>query len=71
MKCPHCGGENIKTGIKWGQSADIGSVGLSYSAGFMGIVGNESVYSDLCLDCGTIVRTYVKDPAARNWLCSK
>lgn len=60
MNCPYCGGSNIEKGIKWTMQAQAGNVGLSFTAGFLG--GTEAVYSDLCLDCGTIVRSYVREP---------
>lgn len=65
MKCPYCGNERIETGIAWGKSAEAGNVGLKYSRGFL--VGVTQVYSDLCLDCGTIVRSYIKDTTDRKW----
>ena len=70
MKCPYCGSERIETGIPWGQAADIGSVGLSYKARAF-LIGNTTVYSDLCLDCGTIVRSYIQEPTDKNWLHGK
>lgn len=60
MNCPYCGGNNIEEGIVWSMTAQSGNVGLAYKMGF--IIGTESVYSDLCLDCGTIVRSYVREP---------
>ncbi|WP_227851808.1 hypothetical protein [Clostridioides sp. ES-S-0123-01] len=27
----------------------------------------STIYSDLCLDCGEIVRTYIKGKTDRNW----
>ena len=65
MKCPYCGSEKIELGVAWGKSADTGNVGLKYSKGiFAGVV---QVYSDLCLDCGSLVRSYIKDRTDRNW----
>ena len=54
MNCPYCGGSNIEEGIVWSMTTQSGNVGLVYKMGF--IIGTESVYSDLCLDCGTIKR---------------
>lgn len=65
MRCPCCGSERIEVGIAWGKSADTGNVGLKYKAGFM--VGVVQVYSDLCLDCKTVLRMYVKDDTDKNW----
>ena len=65
MKCPYCGSENIETGVAWGKSAETGNVGLKYSAAIF--TGVTQVYSDLCLNCGSLVRTYIKDRTDRKW----
>lgn len=65
MKCPYCGSERIVTGIAWGRTANVGNVGLKYTEGFF--EGVAPVYSDLCLDCKSILRTYVKDDTNKNW----
>lgn len=72
MKCPYCGSERIEESVAWGKTAETGSVGLRYSAfgGFLAPVGVVGVYSDLCLDCGSIVRSYIKEDTDKNW-CHK
>ena len=65
MRCPCCGSERIEVGIAWGKSADIGNIGLKYKEGFF--VGVSQVYSDLCLDCRTILRSYIRDNPNREW----
>lgn len=65
MKCPYCGNERIEAGVAWGKATEAGNVGLKFSKGFL--VGVTQVYSDLCLDCGTIVRSYIKDTTDRKW----
>ena len=68
MKCPSCGSERIEKGISWGQTAEVGNIGLRYVAGgFLKVVGVAEVYSDLCLDCKTILRTYIKDDTDKEW----
>lgn len=69
MRCPYCGSENIETGIAWGKSAETGNVGLKYQAGsgLFGAVGVVQAYSDLCLDCKSILRTYIKEDTSKNW----
>ena len=68
MKCPFCGSERIEEGIAWGQTAEVNNVGLQFVHGkVLKIVGTTEVYSDLCLECGTIVRTYIKDDKERQW----
>lgn len=66
MKCPYCGSERIEEGIKWEQEFEVGNVGLAYKAGFLRC-GTAQVYSDLCLKCGTILRTYIKDNTDKEW----
>ena len=67
MACPYCGSENIEIGIAWGKSAEAGNVGLKYKSSFLGTIGVAQVYSDLCRDCRSIVRMYIKDRADRKW----
>lgn len=64
MKCPYCGSERIEFGVAWGKSAESGNVGLKYTNVFTGVV---QVYSDLCLNCGSILRTYIKEDTNKNW----
>lgn len=70
MKCPYCGSENIEEGIAWGKSAEAGNVGLKYKGGFLGNTVVAQVYSDLCLDCKTILRSYIKEDTDHEWICS-
>ena len=52
MKCPCCGSERIEEGIAWGQTAEVGNIGLRYITGkVIKVIGVSEVYSDLCLDC--------------------
>ena len=44
MKCPCCGSERIEKGISWGQTAEVGNIGLRYVAGgFLKVVGVAEV----------------------------
>lgn len=69
MKCPYCGSEKIELSISWGKTAEVGSIGLEYRTG-KGLF-NETrvaeVYSDLCLDCKSIVRSYIKEDTNKYW----
>ena len=69
MKCPYCGSERIEIGVAWGKSSEMGNVGLKFdtSAGFFGITAVANVYSDLCLDCKSIVRSYIKEDTDKIW----
>ncbi|MDD3844929.1 MAG: hypothetical protein PHC90_01070 [Syntrophorhabdaceae bacterium] len=64
-KCPHCGGSNIVRGVTVDQTADAGRIGLAYKTKFV-IMGTEQFFADVCDDCGTVARIYVKK-TGRNW----
>jgi hypothetical protein len=63
--CSACGSSGIVAGIKVGQTAEAGSVGLSYKTGFI-VIGTEPFLADLCRACGR-VRLYVEN-RDRKWL---
>ncbi len=65
MKCFYCGSERIEEGVAWGKAAEAGNVGLKYNKAIL--VGVVQVYSDLCLDCGTLLRSYIKEDTNKNW----
>lgn len=69
VKCPYCESERIEEGIAWGKSAEAGNVGLKYNLGkgMFSVSGVVQVYSDLCLDCKSILRTYIKEDTDKNW----
>ena len=70
MGCPYCGSERIEFGVAWGKSAETGNVGLKYekgNGGLFSLSGVAQVYSDLCLDCKSILRTYIKEDTNQNW----
>ncbi len=65
-RCPYCGNNDIVTGLKYNLNAEVGPFGLSYRA--LGpFSGTERLYADLCRDCGTVVRSYVRKPK-QNWI---
>ena len=64
-KCPHCGGSNIVAGVRVDQTADAGRIGLAYKTKFF-VTATEPFYADICDDCGTVVRLYVKT-AKQKW----
>ena len=68
MKCTFCGSDNIETDVAWGKSAETGNVGLKYKSGFLGAAGVVQVYSDLCLDCGSLIRSYIKEDTGKEWI---
>ncbi len=69
MKCPYCGSERVEQGVAWGKSAETGNIGLKHSTGsvLFSLTGVAQVYSDLCLDCKTLLRTYIKEDTNKDW----
>lgn len=65
MNCPYCGSDKIEMGVAWGLSAQPGNVGLKYNK-FI-IVGVAQAYSDLCLNCKSILRSYIKEDTNKTW----
>ena len=60
-KCPYCGSADIAQGIRVGQTAECGSIGLSYTAVLL-LTGTEPLLADLCGDCGSVIRLCVANP---------
>lgn len=52
MKCPYCGKEEFITGK---QSAAYAGITIS-------LLKERAVYHEICVNCGTIARSYVKNP---------
>lgn len=52
MKCPYCGKEEFVTGKQ----------GAAYAGITVSVLKNRAVYHEICVNCGTIVRSYVKKP---------
>lgn len=65
MRCPYCGGSNITQGVRVGQTAEVGDIGLSYKTKFL-VIGTEQLHADICNDCGTVSRFFVRN-TARQW----
>jgi len=65
-RCPLCGGVEVAAGLIVNQSTEVLRIGLAYKAGgFM--TACEPLRADLCQNCGSVVRLFVKEPK-RNWL---
>ena len=69
MKCPYCGSDNIEEGVAWGRSTEVGNFGLKYKSSDspLSFAGVTQVYSDLCLDCKSIVRSYIREDTDKVW----
>jgi hypothetical protein len=65
-KCIYCGSTNSHRNISIGLSAETGSVGLQFKVKIF--IGVEPFYADLCKDCGSVSRLYVKN-VEKNWHC--
>lgn len=68
MKCPYCQSENIEEGIIVQNRIDTTKeIGLMYRKNQF-TYDFKPFYVDVCLDCGTITRTYVKgDIKNKKW----
>jgi uncharacterized membrane protein (UPF0127 family) len=64
-KCIYCNSTNIQADVVVGQTAEPRALGLKYRTNFL-IFGVEPFYAELCKDCGSIVRFYLKK-TDRNW----
>lgn len=67
MECPYCHSENIETGIAWGKANETANVGLKYTRGGM-FSGVAQVYADLCRDCKSLIRMYIKEDTDLHWV---
>jgi hypothetical protein len=65
-RCPYCGSSNIVRNILVDQTADAGRIGLAYRVRFRVIIP-EQLLTDLCDDCGSVVRTFVRT-TGRKWV---
>lgn len=52
MKCPYCGQEEFVTGKQ----------GIAYAGITVSFLKEKAVYYEICVNCGTIARSYVKNP---------
>lgn len=66
MKCPNCGSERIEGGVAIGKSAEAGNVGPKFSRGI--IDGVAQLYCDICLNCGEVVRFFIKEDTDKKWV---
>lgn len=66
MTCKNCESTNITKGVTFGLSGEVGSFGPKFKTGIF--IGVESMYCDLCEDCGEIIRQYIKPKKKRKWL---
>jgi hypothetical protein len=57
--CPECGGTDIAKGIGIAKMTEAGSIGLGYNTDYF-VKSTEPLVVDLCRNCGTVVRLYVK-----------
>jgi len=69
--CAYCGHTDFERGIELGQTAEAARIGLKFKAssflgGALSLMGNEPLFADLCLTCGTVARLYVKE-TRRQW----
>ncbi len=66
MNCNNCNGSRIEEGISIGLTAETGNIGPRSSKFLVEHV--SQMYCDLCLDCGELIRFYIKDDTDRKWI---
>jgi hypothetical protein len=71
MKCPFCNSEKIEVGVPvvdpfWGTP-----VGPKYRRKNGIVIKAALMYSDFCLDCGAVLKTYVDIPQDAHWIHGK
>jgi hypothetical protein len=71
MKCPFCNSEKIEVGVPvvdplWGTP-----IGPKYRKKEGKILRTAPMYSDFCLDCGSVLKTYIDIPKDAHWIHGK
>lgn len=64
--CPECGGTDIVKSIGIAKMTEAGSIGLGHNTEYF-VKATEPLVVDLCRNCGTVVRLYVKK-ADKRWV---
>jgi hypothetical protein len=59
--CLHCGGSNIQKLVEV-RTSENHSLGPRAKGPFGFLSGGSFLFCDICKDCGTLTRIYVKDP---------
>ena len=69
MTCPNCNSTNIRKDSTISLIGDAGGIGIQYEKTdtMFYKTATEPILADYCLDCGTIVRFFMKEPK-RKWL---
>jgi len=63
--CPECGGADIAKSIGIAKMTEAGSIGLGHHTDYF-VKATEPLVVDLCRNCGSVVRLYVKN-ADKRW----
>jgi transcription elongation factor Elf1 len=63
--CPECGGTDIVKSIGISKMTEAGPIGLGHHTEYF-VKATEPLVVDLCRNCGTVVRLYVKK-ADKRW----
>lgn len=63
--CQECGGTDIVKSIGISKMTEAGSIGLGHNTDYF-VKASEPLVVDLCRNCGTVVRLYVKN-ADKRW----
>ena len=66
--CPECSGTDIVKSIGIAKMTEAGSIGLGHNTDYF-VKATDPLVVDLCRNCGTVVRLYVKK-ADKRWVTS-
>ena len=58
--CPECGSSDIIAGVGVSQTGETGGIGLCFKT-LVVLRGTAPLYADLCRQCGTVVRLFVRE----------
>jgi hypothetical protein len=71
MKCPFCNSEKIEVGVTVVDPFSGTPGGPKYRIKGRGRIRTATMYSDFCLDCGSILKTYIDVPQDAHWIHGK
>lgn len=66
MNCKNCNSTRVEEGISMGLTAESGYIGPQASKGIF--TYTSPMFCDICLDCGEILRFYIRDNTDRKWI---
>jgi hypothetical protein len=71
MKCPFCNSENIEVGVPVADPLWGSLIGPKYRKKHGKMLRTAPMYTDFCLDCGAVLKTYIDVPQNAHWIHGK